>query len=62
MEFVQAYKRLEEIYLFLQSSKVIAIDEILAMQEEAQKLHALCNEKLLKAEAHLDTTQQANEK
>jgi len=46
MTFEQAYKRLQEIHLLLQSDDVVNIDDLLKLQEEAKSCYELCNEKL----------------
>lgn len=54
LTFEKAYKRLKEIYEYLSSNEVIDIDEMLKLQEEAEKLYKFCKAKLIKINSKLE--------
>jgi len=53
MTFEEAYKRLEEILEKMNSGK-ISLDDSLKLYEEADKLIAACNKRLLDAEKKIE--------
>lgn len=48
MIFKEAYERLQEIHVLLQSDEMIDIDDLILLQEEAKKCYDICHEKLKK--------------
>ncbi len=54
MTFEEAYKRLEEILEKMNSGKV-SLDDSLKLYEEADRLIAACNKRLLDAEKKIET-------
>ena len=53
MNFTEAYQRLEEIKILLQSQEIIDIEELLKLQEEAKSCYELCESMLKKADDQL---------
>lgn len=53
MNFEQAYIRLKEITETLKSKDIIWVDEIIALQKEANQLYEFCDNQLKKVETEI---------
>lgn len=53
LSFVESFQRLEDINAQLQSSAILDVEAIVAMQKEAQELYAFCDALLRKVESDL---------
>ncbi len=50
LTFKQAYERLREIYEYLSKAEIVDIDELVKLQNEAEKLYKFCLDQIKKIE------------
>lgn len=46
--FKEAYERLKQIYEYLTKNEVVDVDELIKLQDEAEKLYKICKLKIEK--------------